>query len=148
VRLGLVGYGVGGRYFHAPFIAAAEGVELAGVVTRSPARRAELAADFPAVPAYDSLADLLAAGVDAVTISTPPWTRRELVLEAVAAGVPTIDTELARRSGAEGPDRGQRCRAAPFMILSTALRGPCTATPTTSRSGPRTAATTARLASS
>ena len=90
MRLGLVGYGVGGRYFHAPFIAAAQGVELAGVVTRSPERRAELAADFPGVPAHDSLADLLAAGVDAVTITTPPQTRRELVLQAVAAGVPTI----------------------------------------------------------
>ena len=38
MRLGLVGYGVGGRCFHAPFIAAARGVELAGVVTRSPDR--------------------------------------------------------------------------------------------------------------
>ena len=90
VRLGLVGYGDGGRYFHAPFVAAAEGVELAGVVTRSRARRAELAADFPGVPTYDSLTDLLEAGVDAVTISTPPQTRRELVLQAVAAGVPVI----------------------------------------------------------
>jgi predicted dehydrogenase len=42
------------------------------------------------VPAFDSLADLLDAGVDAVTITTPPQTRRELVLQAVAAGVPTI----------------------------------------------------------
>jgi predicted dehydrogenase len=90
VRLGLVGYGLGGRYFHAPFVAAAQGVELAGVVTRSPDRRAELAADFPDVPAYDSLTDLLAAGVDAVTITTPPQTRRELVLQAITAGVPTI----------------------------------------------------------
>jgi predicted dehydrogenase len=90
VRLGLVGYGVGGRYFHAPFVAAAQDVELAGVVTRAPERRAELAADFPDVPAFDSLADLLAADVDAVTITTPPQTRRELVLQAIAAGVPTI----------------------------------------------------------
>ena len=37
LRLGLVGYGAGGRFFHAPFIVAADGVELAGVVTRSPA---------------------------------------------------------------------------------------------------------------
>jgi predicted dehydrogenase len=90
MRLGLVGYGVGGRFFHAPFVAAADGVELAGVVTRSRERRAELAADFPGVPAFDSLADLLAAGVDAVTITTPPRTRRELVLQALAAGLPTI----------------------------------------------------------
>jgi predicted dehydrogenase len=90
VRLGLVGYGFGGRYFHAPFVAAAEGVELAGVVTRLPERRAELAADFPGVPAYDTVAELLAAGVDAVTVTTPPQTRRELVLQTLAAGVPTI----------------------------------------------------------
>jgi predicted dehydrogenase len=90
VRLGLVGYGLGGRYFHAPFVAAAQDVELVGVVTRSPERRAELAADFPDVPAYDSLPEMLAAGVEAVTITTPPQTRRELVLQAIAAGVPTI----------------------------------------------------------
>ena len=90
MRLGLVGYGVGGRYFHAPFIVAARDVELVGVVTRSPDRRAELATDHPGVPAHDTLTDLIDAGIDAVTITTPPQTRRALVLEAIAAGVPTI----------------------------------------------------------
>jgi predicted dehydrogenase len=90
VRLGVVGYGVGGRCFHTPFIEAAEGIELAGVVTRSPQRRAEVAEDWPDVPVFDSLAALLDSGVDAVTITTPPETRRELVLEALAAGVHVI----------------------------------------------------------
>ena len=90
IRIGVVGYGTGGRHFHTPFIAAAQGVELAGVVTRSPVRRAELAADWPGVPAYDTLGDLVAAGVDAVTITTPPATRRELVLQAIAAGVHVV----------------------------------------------------------
>ena len=90
IKLGVVGYGVGGRYFHTPFIEAAEGVELAGVVTRSPVRRAEVEQDWPGVPVFDSLGALLASGVDAVTITTPPETRRELVLEALAAGVHVI----------------------------------------------------------
>lgn len=90
VRLGVVGYGVGGRCFHTPFIEAADGVELAGVVTRSPQRRGEVAEDWPGVPVFDSLGALLASGVEAVTITTPPETRRELVLEAVAAGVHVI----------------------------------------------------------
>lgn len=90
MRIGLVGYGLGGRLFHAPFIAAAEGVELVGAVTRSPQRRAELAGDFPGLPAFDSLGDLLDSGVDAVVISTPPKTRRELVLEAIGRGVPLV----------------------------------------------------------
>jgi predicted dehydrogenase len=70
VRVGVVGYGVGGRYFHTPFIEAAEGIELAGAVTRSPVRRAEVAHDWPRVPVFDSLGALLESGVDAVTITT------------------------------------------------------------------------------
>ena len=83
IRLGLVGYGLGGRFFHAPFVAAAEGIELAGIVTRDAARRAQAGVDFPQVPVFDSQADLLASGVDVVTITTPPATRRQLVLEAI-----------------------------------------------------------------
>jgi len=41
MRLGLVGYGAGGRLFHAPYIAAVEEIDLVGVVTRNPDRRRE-----------------------------------------------------------------------------------------------------------
>ncbi|NQX13434.1 Gfo/Idh/MocA family oxidoreductase [Microbacteriaceae bacterium VKM Ac-2855] len=90
MRLGLVGYGVGGKYFHAPFLVANPAIEIVGVVARSAAKKAEIAGDLPGVPVFASLAELLAAGVDAVTISTPPETRRELVLEAIAAGVHVV----------------------------------------------------------
>jgi predicted dehydrogenase len=50
VRIGLVGYGKGGRYFHAPLIDQAEGCLLAGVVVRSASRRADLAAERAGVP--------------------------------------------------------------------------------------------------
>lgn len=104
MRIGLVGYGLGGRMFHAPFIEAAEGVELAGAVTRDPARRAELAADFPGVPAYASLTDMLDAGVDAVTITTPPRTRRQLVLEAVERGVAVVADKPFAPTAAAGQE--------------------------------------------
>ena len=42
------------------------------------------------MPVFASLGELLDAGVDAVTISTPPQTRRELVLEAVGRGFNVI----------------------------------------------------------
>ena len=90
MRLGLVGYGSAGGTSTPRSSSRQRASSWLGVVTRSPERRAELAADLPGVPAYDSLADLLAAGVDAVTITTPPHTRRALVLQAIAAGVPTI----------------------------------------------------------
>lgn len=90
MRIGLVGYGTGGRYFHTPFIQAASEWNLVGVVTRSAARRTELAADAPGVPAFDSLDALIDAGVDAVVISTPPDTRRALVLRALERGVHVV----------------------------------------------------------
>ncbi len=39
---------------------------------------------------FPSLGELIDSGVDAVTITTPPQTRRELVLEAVGRGVHVV----------------------------------------------------------
>jgi predicted dehydrogenase len=90
VRIGLCGYGSGGRVFHAPLIASAPGCELAGVVTRSPERRGALARDHPGTPAYGSLADLAAAGVEAVAISTPAATHVELTRQAIGLGLAVV----------------------------------------------------------
>jgi predicted dehydrogenase len=90
VRFGLVGYGTGGRLFHAPLIASAPGCVLAGVLTRSASRRADLARDHPDVPAYDSLTALARAGVTAVAISTPVDTHVGLVEEAAGLGLAVV----------------------------------------------------------
>ncbi|WP_260236049.1 Gfo/Idh/MocA family oxidoreductase [Curtobacterium sp. ZW137] len=108
VRIGLVGYGIGGRAFHRPFILDASGVELVGVVARSADKRAQLATDLPDVPVFDSLTALIAAGVDAVVITTPPSTRRDLVLEAVAAGIAVV----ADKPFAPDPATAREIRAA------------------------------------
>ncbi|MCW0001370.1 Gfo/Idh/MocA family oxidoreductase [Pararhizobium sp. YC-54] len=104
MRIGLVGYGTGGRHFHAPFIAAARGVELVGVVARAPETIARVRADLPSVPIYESQAAMIeAGGIDAVTITTPPQTRRDLVLEAINAGLHVIaDKPFAPNAEAAG----------------------------------------------
>jgi predicted dehydrogenase len=89
IRFGLIGYGTGGRLFHAPLIASGAGCGLAGVLTRSPERRAELARNHPGTPAFDSLREL-AAAVDAVTISTPAATHVALAREALELGLPVV----------------------------------------------------------
>jgi predicted dehydrogenase len=101
VRIGLIGYGKGGRFFHAPVIAAAAGCELIGVVTRSAERRGDLERDHPGTPAHDDLAQLASAGVDAVAISTPADTHVPLVLEAVSLGLAVVcDKPFALQSAA------------------------------------------------
>ncbi|WP_022883202.1 Gfo/Idh/MocA family oxidoreductase [Gryllotalpicola ginsengisoli] len=90
VRVGLAGYGQGGRFFHAPYIDAAHGCELAGVVSRDPDRARLARTDHPGVPVRGSLGELIDSGVDVVVLSTPPQTRRELALEAIGRGVHVV----------------------------------------------------------
>ncbi|GHD10386.1 Gfo/Idh/MocA family protein [Zhihengliuella salsuginis] len=114
MRIGLVGFGAGGRLSHLPYIQAAAEWSLSGVVTGSAERRRVLAAEAPGIPAYSSLDDLIDAGVDAVVVSTPPQTRRELVLRALERRVhvvadkpfaPDAATGRELRDAAERADR-------------------------------------------
>jgi len=90
VKFGLVGYGSGGRIFHAPLLASAANVDFLGVVTRSAERRAELTKQHPTAAAFDSLAGLAAAGAEAVAISTPAATHAEVAREAIALGLNVV----------------------------------------------------------
>lgn len=110
MRVGVVGYGTGGRHFHVPFIMAAKGISLAGVVARAPETIARVQADLPGTPIYPNLAAMLEAGVDAVTITTPPHTRRDLVLEAIGAGVHVIADKPFAPDAAGGRALAQAAR--------------------------------------
>ncbi|KAA0947719.1 MULTISPECIES: Gfo/Idh/MocA family oxidoreductase [unclassified Pseudomonas] len=90
MRIGLVGYGHGGRFFHAPLIASLPGATFVGVVTRSPERRQQLATEHPEVKAFDSIEQIVEAGVDALVISTTLKGRPALVLEAIEHGVAVV----------------------------------------------------------
>ena len=54
LRVALIGYGLGGRAFHAPLIAVTPGLRLTSIVTSSPERRAAAQADFPDAEVVDS----------------------------------------------------------------------------------------------
>jgi predicted dehydrogenase len=90
VRFGLVGYGFGGRYFHAPLLAAAPECELVGVVTTSPGRRDLVLQEHPGVATLASLSELAAAGAEAVAISTPADTHTALTDQALDLGLAVV----------------------------------------------------------
>ena len=96
VRIGLVGYGFGGRTFHATLIRATPSLELVGVVTTSSERVARLAADHPGVPALDSLGALVDLGIEAVVVSSTTGTHTELTDAALDLGLHVVcDKPLA-----------------------------------------------------
>jgi predicted dehydrogenase len=90
VRIGLVGYGFGGRWFHAPLLGDAAGCDFAGVVTSSPERRTLVAEDHPGLATFGSLEELRAAGAEAVAISTPADTHTELTEQALELGLAVV----------------------------------------------------------
>ncbi len=90
MRIGLVGYGHGGRFFHAPLISSLPTATFVGVVTRSAERRQLLATDHPGVPAFDTVGQLVDAGVDVLVVSTPLQGRQALLLEAIGHGVAVV----------------------------------------------------------
>jgi len=93
----IIGYGLAGRFFHAPLIAATEGLEVASVVTADPARRRLLAAEHPRAEALGSVQELWdGPPPELVVVAAPNDAHAPLALAAIERGVPVVvDKPLA-----------------------------------------------------
>ncbi len=84
IRAGVVGYGLAGRVFHAPFLTAVPGLELAAIVERT-ARNAQTL--YPNIQTYPSLDQLLEDdSINLIVIATPNQTHAPLAKQALRAG--------------------------------------------------------------
>jgi predicted dehydrogenase len=113
VRFGLVGYGFGARYFHAPLLVAAPECEVVGVMTSSAERQALVAREIPGAPTVASLEALVDAGAEAVAISTPAETHSAVTDQALQLGLAVVcdkpfamDPAAARHTVALAEERG------------------------------------------
>jgi predicted dehydrogenase len=113
VRFGLVGYGFGARYFHAPLLVAAPECEVVGVMTSSAERQALVTREIPGAPTVTSLQALVDAGAEAVAISTPAETHSAATDQALQLGLAVVcdkpfamDPAAARHTVALAEERG------------------------------------------
>lgn len=98
LRVGLVGYGLAGSVFHAPLIAATEGLVLDTVVTSNEERQAQARAEFPGVRFAASPDELLARAdeLDLVVIASPNRTHVPIATAAARASLSVVvDKPLA-----------------------------------------------------
>jgi predicted dehydrogenase len=97
LRVGILGYGIGGERFHAPLVAATPGLTVAAIVTGDPERAGRARAAYPEADVVASADELFALdGLDLVVVSTPNRTHVPLALRAVEAGVAVVvDKPLA-----------------------------------------------------
>jgi predicted dehydrogenase len=103
LRVGLLGYGLAGRVFHAPLIAACPDLVLATVVTRDPERRAALRAVHPDAEVLDAPEQLWerAGSLDLVVVATPNRSHASLARAALQAGLPVVVDKPFATSAAE-----------------------------------------------
>ena len=84
IGVGLIGYGLGGRAFHAPYIATTPGMALRAVVSSDGAKVRTNWPNMTVVP--DVLTLLAKPDLDLVVVSSPDALHAEHALAALAAG--------------------------------------------------------------
>ena len=102
LRVALLGYGLAGSVFHAPFISAVDGLDLAVVTTRDPDRRRQAEETYPGVLVVDGPEEVFARAeeLDLVVVATPNTLHVPHALAALEAGLPVVvDKPLAPTAG-------------------------------------------------
>ena len=97
-RVALIGYGLAGSLFHAPFIAVTQGLLLAAIVTRNDERRAAALRDHPDASILGTAEEIwaMADELDLVVVAAPNKAHVPLGLAALGAGLPVVvDKPLA-----------------------------------------------------
>jgi scyllo-inositol 2-dehydrogenase (NADP+) len=84
IRVGLVGFGMGSRVFHAPLLSSVEGLELAAVMERTSNKAAER---YPVIAVHRSLESMLAdLSLGLVVVATPNGTHYSIAKQILSAG--------------------------------------------------------------
>jgi predicted dehydrogenase len=118
LRVGLIGFGLAGRAFHAPLIATTPGLVLQNVVTADPERRAQLSREYPVARAVDSVEQLLGdpSALDLVVVASPNDTHSPAARAALEAGLPVVVDKPLAPTAAEARELIELAEARGVML--------------------------------
>ena len=104
IRVALLGYGLAGAVFHAPLIAAVDGLELAAIVTRDDERRSRARRDHPGAALLDSPREVWerAGDLDLVVVAAPNRVHVPLARAAIEARLAVVVDKPLAASAEEG----------------------------------------------
>jgi predicted dehydrogenase len=89
LRVGIAGYGLAGRVFHAPLLKGV-GFDVVGVLTSNPERKASAESDFPGVKVVESIEQLLELDLNLLVIATPNSVHASQAIAGLKAGIPVV----------------------------------------------------------
>jgi scyllo-inositol 2-dehydrogenase (NADP+) len=115
VGVGVVGFGLGGRVFHAPFVSAVPGLRLVSIMQR---KGDEAAKAYPGVKIERSLEATLAdKSVELVVVSTPNETHFGLAKQALEAGKNVVIDKPFAATSAEALELGQLAKSKGLLAI-------------------------------
>ena len=98
MRVAIIGYGLAGAVFHAPLVAATDGLEVATIVTSNRERQEHARRDHPDARVVEDAGDALDA--ELVVVATPNDTHAPLARQALEGGAAVVvDKPLAPSAG-------------------------------------------------
>jgi predicted dehydrogenase len=96
LRVGIAGYGLAGRHFHAPLLKGC-GFEVAAVLTTNAVRAGHAIEDFPKTNVVDSIQELVDQKLDLIVVASANLAHAEQATAALNAGIPVvIDKPMGR----------------------------------------------------
>jgi scyllo-inositol 2-dehydrogenase (NADP+) len=115
IRVGVIGFGLGGRVFHAPFVSAVPGLRLVSIMQRN---GDEAAKAYPSTKIERSLEAVLAdKSIEIVVVSTPNETHFVLARRALEAGKHVVIDKPFAATSAETLELGQLAKAKGLLVI-------------------------------
>ncbi len=116
LRIGVIGAGVMGSN-HARVLASLPGVSLTGIADPLPAHRSR-AEEFIGCKTFATIDELLAAGVDAVTVAAPTHLHHEISLACIAKGIHVLVEKPIASTVEEGNEIVEAARSAGVTLMA------------------------------
>ena len=115
IGVGVIGFGLGGRVFHAPFVNAVTGLRLAAIMQR---KGDEAAKAYPATKIVRSLDELLAdKSIEMVVVPTPNQTHFALAKQALEAGKHVVIDKPFASTSEEAKQLGELARSKSLFVI-------------------------------
>jgi predicted dehydrogenase len=89
LKVGIAGYGLAGRSFHAPILAGTN-FEVTAVLTTNDVRKRHAKEDFPTVKIVSTIEELCDQDLDLIVIASGNQVHLSQALTAINAGIPTV----------------------------------------------------------
>ena len=100
LRVGIAGYGLAGRYFHAPLLKGC-GFNVVAIQTSNAERTQHAKSDFPDTTVVSTIEELVIKDLDLVVVASANLVHAEHALAAINAGIPVVVDKPMGRSFAE-----------------------------------------------